>query len=182
MAVHKEKPFEDFIADHLTSNGWIAGDPKRWNRQGALDTDNLFAFLEESQPKKWERLQGIHGDNVQERFLSRLTKELDARGTIDILRRGVDDYGVRFQLCFFKPTHGMAPEAVELYGRNRVTVIQQVRFDPRSEDSVDLVFSVNGLPVATAELKSPTSGQDVNDAMAQYKKDRDPKHALFSGK
>jgi type I restriction enzyme R subunit len=182
MAVHMEKPFEDFIADYLVRHGWTAGDPKHWNRPLALDTDDLFIFLEESQPKKWQRLVGIHGENVQQRFLSRLTKELDARGTIDVLRRGVDDHGVRLQLCFFKPAHGMAPDAVELNRRNRLVVIQQVRFDPKSDESIDLVFCVNGLPVATAELKSPTSGQDVNDAMAQYKADRDPHLALFAGK
>src|SRR5207245_6042370 len=111
VAVHLEGPFEAFIADYLTNNGWIAGDPKRWHRELALDTDNLFGFLEQCQPKKWQRLCAIHGDNVQERFLGRLIKELDARGTIDVLRRGVDDHGVRVQLCFFKPAHGMAPEA-----------------------------------------------------------------------
>jgi type I restriction enzyme, R subunit len=182
VGVHLEKPFEDFLADHLTRHGWIAGDPKRWNRELALDPDNLFAFLEASQPKKWQRLVAIHADNVQERFLARLTKELDARGTIDLLRRGIEDHGVRLQLCFFRPAHGMAPEAVELYNRNRLIVTQQVHFDPRSKDSIDLVFCVNGLPVATAELKSPTSGQDVNHAIAQYRTDRDARLPLFAGK
>lgn len=182
MGVHREKPFEDFIAGYLMDHGWIAGDPKLWNRQLALDTANLFAFIEASQPKKWQRLTGVHGDNVKERFLGRLTKELDARGTIDVLRRGVDDHGERIQLCFFRPAHGMAPEAIELYDQNRVVVTRQVRFDPKSEDSVDLVFSVNGLPVATAELKSPTSGQTIDDAMKQYRQDRDPRLPLFSFK
>jgi type I restriction enzyme R subunit len=182
VGVHLEKPFEDFIAGHLTSHGWIAGDPKRWNRELAVDTDNLFVFLEGSQPKKWQRLVAIHGDNVRERFLARLTKEFDARGTIDLLRRGIEDHGVRIALCFFKPAHGMAPEAVELYNRNRLTVIQQVHFDPKSKESIDLVFCVNGLPVATAELKSPTSGQDVNHAITQYRADRDPRLSLFAGK
>ena len=182
MAVHREKPFEDFIADYLVNHGWIAGDPKLWNRHLALDTANLFDFIRASQPKKWERLIAVHGDNVEERFLGRLTKELDARGTIDVLRRGVDDHGERIQLCFFRPAHGMAPEAVELYNVNRLVVTQQVRFDPRSENSVDLVFSVNGLPVATAELKSATSGQTIDDAMKQYRQDRDPALPLFAFK
>ena len=182
MAVHKEKPFEDFIADHLTAQGWMRGDPKRWNRSAALDTDNVFAFLEASQPKKWQRLLAIHGDNIEVRILSRLTHELDARGTIDLLRRGIDDHGVRLDMCYFKPAHGLAPEATELYAHNRVEVIQQVHFDTRSEQSIDLVFCVNGLPVATAEVKSPTSGQTVEHAMKQYKEDRDPNLPLFAGK
>src|SRR5258708_23618984 len=89
MAVHKEKAFEDLIAETLVHNGWVTGDPTRWNRQLALDTDNLLAFLAESQPKKWQRLVASHGDNIQERFLSRLTRELDARRTIDVLRPGL---------------------------------------------------------------------------------------------
>jgi type I restriction enzyme, R subunit len=182
VGVHREKPFEDFIAGYLTDHRWIAGDPKLWNRQLALDTPNLFAFIEASQSKRWQRLIAVHGDNVEERFLGRLTKELEARGTIDVLRRGVDDHGERIQLCFFRPAHGMAPEAVDLYNLNRVVVTQQVRFDPRSEDSVDLVFSVNGLPVATAELKSATSGQTIDDAMKQYRQDRDPRLPLFAFK
>jgi type I restriction enzyme R subunit len=119
---------------------------------------------------------------VEERFLARLTKELDSRGTLDVLRHGVTDYGVTLRLCFFKPAHGMAPEAVDLYEKNRLVVTQQVHFDPNSEQSVDLVLAVNGIPVATAELKSQTSGQTVENAMHQYRHDRDPKLPLFSFK
>ncbi len=182
MGVHLERPFEEFIADYLSEHGWIAGDPKFWSRELALDTAHLIAFLEESQPKKWQRLTAVHGGQVQERFLARLTKELDSRGTIDVLRRGVEDHGVHLQLCFFKPAHGMAPEAVELYEHNLLIVTRQVHFDPKGEDSVDLVFSVNGIPVGTAELKSPTSGQNVQHAMTQYRRDRDPRLPLFAFK
>src|SRR5487761_1099375 len=181
-AVHLEGTFEAFIASELTRRGWIQGDPADWNQELALDTVQLFAFLEDSQPKQWAKLSGIHGDKVKERFLARLTKELDARGTLDVLRHGITDYGVTLRLSFFKPAHGMAPEAVNLYEKNRLVVTQQVHFDPKSEQSVDLVLAVNGIPVATAGLQSQTSGQTVENAMYQYRHDRDPKLPLFSFK
>ena len=182
MAVHLEQTFEGFIAEQLCVRGWIAGAASDWSRDLALDTRQLFAFIEESQPRKWAKLAEIHGGQLRERFLGRLTKELDSRGMLDVLRRGIDDHGERIRLCFFKPAHGMAPEAVELYNHNRLVVTEQLHFDPKSEQSIDLVLSVNGLPVATAELKSPTSGQDVNHAIAQYRRDRDPRLPLFSFK
>ena len=181
-SVHLEKSFEGFIAEYLAKRGWVAGDPGDWERELALDTVQLFQFLRESQPKKWAKLGGVHGEKLEERFLARLTKELEARGTLDVLRHGVTDYGVTLHLCFFKPSHGMAPEAVDLYDKNRLVVTQQVHFDPKSEESIDLVLSVNGVPVATAELKSQTSGQTVEKAMHQYRHDRDPKLPLFSFK
>ncbi len=181
-AVHLEGTFEAFIANQLAHRGWVQGDPSEWNREVALDTAQLFGFLQDSQPKEWAKLAGVHGEKLEERFLTRLTKELDARGTLGVLRHGISDYGVTVQLCFFKPAHGMAPEAVDLYDKNRLIVTQQVHFDPKSEQSMDLVFCVNGIPVATAELKSQTSGQTVENAMHQYRHDRDPKLPLFSFK
>ena len=181
-AVHTEGTFEAFIAGDLANRGWIQGDANDWNRELALDTAQLFAFLQDSQSKQWAKLGGVHGDKLEERFLARLTKELDSRGTLDVIRHGVTDYGVTLKLCFFKPAHGMAPEAVDLYAHNRLIVTQQVHFDPNSEQSVDLVLSVNGLPVATVELKNATSGQNVQDAMHQYRHDRDPRLPLFAFK
>jgi type I restriction enzyme R subunit len=181
-AVHLEGTFEGFIAGELTQRGWTHGDPKDWNREVALDTAQLFGFVADSQPKQWAKLAGIHGDKLHERFLARLIKELDSRGTLDVLRHGITDYGVTLRLCHFKPAHGMAPDALSLYEKNRLVVTQQVHFDPKSEQSVDLVMSVNGLPVATCELKSQTSGQTVENAMYQYRHDRDPKQPLFSFK
>jgi type I restriction enzyme, R subunit len=181
-AVHLEGTFEAYIAGELAQRGWIEGNPKDWNRELALDTAQLFAFLTGTQPKQWAKLIGVHGEKLEERFLARLTKELDGRGTLDVLRHGITDYGITFRLCFFKPAHGMAPEAVDLYHQNRLVVTQQVHFDPNSEQSVDLVLAVNGIPVATAELKSQTSGQTVENAMHQYRHDRDSKLPLFSFK
>jgi len=181
-AVHLEGTFEAFIAGELIHRGWIQGDPDDWNRELALDTPQLFAFLQDSQPKAWAKLGRVHGGKLEERFLARLTKELDVRGTLDVLRHGITDYGVTLRLCYFKPAHGMAPEALDLYEKNRLVVTQQMHFDPKSEQSVDLVLAVNGLPVATAELKSQTSGQTVEKAMHQYRHDRDPKLPLFSFK
>ncbi len=181
-AVHLEGTFEAYIARELTQRGWIQGDPNDWNRELALDTTQLFVFLRDSQPKQWAKLSGVHGDKLEERFLARLVKELDSRGTLDVLRHGVTDYGVTIRLCYFKPAHGMSPEALDLYQKNRLVVTQQVHFDPKSDRSVDLVLGVNGLPLATAELKSQTSGQTVEKAMHQYRHDRDPKLPLFSFK
>ena len=181
-SVHLEKTFEQFIQDHLGDDGWTVGDPADWNRELALDSVQLFAFIQASQPKEWAKLVASHGANVEEKFLARLTKELDSRGTLDVLRRGVEDLQAKVKLCFFKPAHGLAPEAVDLYAHSRVVVTRQVHYDPKSDKSIDLVLAVNGLPVATAELKSQTSGQNVKHAIHQYQTDRDPRLPLFAFK
>ena len=111
--------------------------------------------------------------------MQRLVKELDLRGTLDVLRNGIVDYGVRFKMAYFKPVTALNPETLAQYGHNRLTVTRQVYYSKKNRNSIDLVLGLNGLPVATVELKHQLAGQNVYDAMEQYKTSRDPQELIF---
>ncbi|MEX1177033.1 MAG: type I restriction endonuclease [Nitriliruptor sp.] len=113
-------------------------------------------------------------------FADRVAKELDTRGTVDVLRHGVVDLGVPFRLASFKPAHGLTPSLVERYEQNRLTVTRQLPFESGSTKTLDLALFVNGVPVATAELKNRLTGQSFEDAKEQYRTDRDPKNVSLS--
>jgi len=181
-AIHTETAFEEAITAHLTAHGYGQGAKQGFDLDLALDSAQTLAFIKDSQPEQWARLSVTHGLAVERLFLARLVKELDARGTLDVLRHGITDYGVPFKLAYFKPAHGMAPELAALYGKNRLTVTRQLRYSPKHANELDLALFVNGLPVATVELKNQFSGQTVQHAMVQYRRDRDPKDTLLSFK
>lgn len=184
MAVdHTEKGFENAIETHLVKyGGYHKGDPSNFNRELAMDTVTLFKFIQESQPKQWEKLRKIHGANVKEKFLNRLNKELNQRGMLDCLRHGITDYGVKFTLMFPLPASQLNPEAIHNYNLNHLTVTRQVKYSTKNENSLDMVISVNGLPTATLELKNPLTNQNVSHAKRQYCLDRDPKELIFQFK
>lgn len=179
----KERQFETDVVEALTTTGgYSLGVNGCYDVALGLDASELFAFVGATQIDAWNELIVRHGgdpDEAQTRFEQRLAGELDKRGTLDVLRRGVEDQGLRFQLAYFRPAHAKNPDLVEAYGKNRLTVARQLRYSSAHGNSVDLCLFVNGLPVATAELKHHLNGQTVDDAMAQYRKDRDRKDLLF---
>lgn len=179
----KEKQFETDVVESLVSHGsYSAGINQFYDVSLGFDASELFSFIGATQIKNWNELIVRHGgdaDDTQIKFKQRLASELDKRGTLDVLRRGVEDQGLPFQLAYFRPAHAKNPELVEVYGENRLTVTRQLRYSAAHGNSVDLCLSVNGLPVATAELKHHLNGQTVDDAIVQYQNDRDPKDLLF---
>ena len=183
MSITTENTFETAIEQALVQNGgYTIGDSTTYSQELGFFRDEILAFLQRSQPKKWEKISAIHGKDTENRVLQRLYKELDLRGCLDVLRKGFVDYGVRFQMAFFKPASGLNPDAVEIYNTNSLKVYRQVYYSKRNKNSVDIVLSLNGLPVATLELKNQFTGQNVNHAKNQYKDTRDPKEILFSFK
>lgn len=178
-----ENTFETAIAQALVQNGgYSIGDPNTYSKELGFFKDEILAFLQSSQPKKWEKISAIHGKDTENRVLQRLYKELDLRGALDVLRKGFVDYGVRFQMAYFKPASGLNPDAVQMYNCNRLKVYRQIYYSKKNKNSVDIVLGLNGLPVATLELKNQFTGQNVNHAKRQYKDTRDPKELLFSFK
>ncbi|MDP9476800.1 MAG: type I restriction endonuclease, partial [Actinomycetota bacterium] len=175
-----EKDVEATIEQHLLSSGYVKRDPKSYNRARCLDPEALFGFIYATQPEAWEKLKVQHGPEVKERFLKRLTKEIEVRGTLDVLRRGVVDLGSKFDLAYFKPETGLNEEHKRLYNANLFSVMRQVRYSEKNQNSLDLVLFLNGLPIITAELKNPLTNQTVQDAVAQYRKDRDSKEPLLA--
>ncbi len=178
-----EQAFEEAIEKSLIEKGgYVKGDPSDFSRELAFDSKAIFAFLKDTQPQSWEKLSEIHGSQVESKILQRLFKELDNRGTLDVFRNGFVDYGVRFKMAYFKPASRLNPETVALYNKNRLTVIRQVKYSLKNENSIDMLLCLNGLPVATVELKNQFTGQNAANAKWQYAADRDPNELLFKFK
>ncbi len=151
-----------------------------YNRELCLIPRDVIDFLITTQPRTWNRLRQHHGADVRERFLSRLARELERRGALDVLRRGIKDSGCKFQLAYFRPASGLNEETRRLHAANIFSVVRQLRYSTRTEQGLDLALFLNGIPFFTAELKNPLNGQDVQDAIRQYRNDRDPREPLFA--
>ena len=154
--------------------------PGDYHRALCLIPEETMDFLVATQPKEWKRLKDHYGAEVKERFLARLSEEVERRGVLDVLRNGVKDAGCKFRLAYFRPSSGLNPELRDLYRANQFAVVRQVPYSERNEKTLDLVLFLNGLPVFTAELKNPLNGQDVEAAIKQYKEDRDPREPLLT--
>ncbi|MDP2025699.1 type I restriction endonuclease subunit R [Sulfuriferula sp.] len=178
MSIHKEISFEAEICDTLAAQGWLyaEGDATQYDRARALFPADVIAWVQETQPKGWEALSKNHGASAEAVLLDRLRKSLDDRGTLDVLRHGVELLGLRqpLTLCQFKPALAMNAETVAKYQKNRLRVVRQVRYSLHNENAIDFVLFLNGLAVATVELKTDFT-QSVEDAVDQYRFDRNPK-------
>src|SRR6266540_4646297 len=186
-----EAAFEGFIANWLVAKGGYQavkndkeqGSPRDFDVGRGLDRPELFRFIGATQGSAWAELIKRYGGDAgvaQEKFLDRVASEVDKRGTVDVLRHGVVDHGVTVRLAYFQPAHGLTPELIERYRGNRLTVTRQLRYEPGSDRAVDLALLVNGIPVATAELKNQLTGQDVEQAVGQYRQDRDPRNLTLA--
>ena len=183
MSVHNKTAFEAAIEEHLiTYGGYIKGNPEDFSIEYAMDTKTLIKFLRDSQPRSWDKLYKIHGDSTEYKLIYRIHKELDNRGIPDVLRKGITDYGVTFSMAYFKPVSGLNPETEKLYKMNCLTVTRQVEYSKKNSNRLDMVLSINGLPVATVELKNQFTGQTVLNSIKQYKEDRDPDELIFKFK
>lgn len=184
MSKPNEGQFETLIEASLLASGYVKYVPSHFDRELGLDTSELFAFLGATQGKVWSDLiaRGYGGDAgaAQRGFAKRLATELSVRGTVDVLRHGVTDFGVLVELAYFKPAHGLTPDLLDLYAKNRVGVLRQFNYEVGSEKDIDLCLLVNGLPTATAELKNPLTSQTVEHAKKQYREDRDAKNVSLA--
>ncbi|MBN2560395.1 MAG: type I restriction endonuclease subunit R [Phycisphaerae bacterium] len=164
----------------LTPGGYQRRKPDDYDRELCLIPSDVIDFIYATQPKEWEKLKKLHGEDAKAKFLRRLASEIQKRGTIDVLRKGVKDHGCSFEMVCFKPSHGLNPEILERYQANLFSVVRQLEYSLKGKSSLDLGVFVNGLPIFTAELKDPFKGQDVTHAMRQYQFDRDPREPLFA--
>lgn len=182
---HLEKQLELEIEAHLLANGWVKGDPTAYNRDLGLDMDQLVTFIQATQPQAWDKLAKVHGSDVKARqkFGKRVAQELTARGVIAVLRSEVKDLGVSVKLAYFAPAHDLTPDLGVKYAANRLVVTRQAAVSESNPmDTVDLLLSLNGIPISTAELKTQTTGQSVEHAMKQYRYDRNPADLVFKSR
>ena len=177
MSLHKEIRFEDEICEALALRGWIfeTGVSAQYDRRRALFPEDTIAWVQETQPAAWQALEKSFGGRAHEVLLDRLRDQLTTRGTLEVLRNGIELHPVRgvLTLAQFKPASGMNPALTAKYSANRLRVVRQVRYSLANENCLDLVLFLNGIPVATAELKSDFT-QSVTDAVDQYRFDRLP--------
>lgn len=180
---HTEKGFEQAVEAHLLSRGYAQGDPRHFDPKLGFDPVTLAGFLADTQKAEWGKLAAYYGADAPAKVAGVVARNLDDRGTLDCLRHGVTDRGVKLRLAYFKPASSKNPDALARYAKNVLTVTRQVHYSTKDQNvSVDLVLGLNGLSLATAELKNPFTGQTVHDAVRQYREDRDPKEPLFRWK
>lgn len=177
----RESGFEEFIERELADlHKYRLRQSSAYNKNLCLDNELVLEFIQNTQGDKWQELVEQHGDEAAERLLFRIDEEIAARGLLNVLREGVTDHGVRLQLAFWKPEDERNPQTLAEYEGNILSVMRQVKYSLKNENCLDLVIFVNGLPVFTFELKNQFTGQNVINAISQYKTDRDPKEKLLS--
>ena len=179
---HSEAAFETVIEAHLLENGYVPVAREGFDRERAIFPETVLAFIRETQPKEWAKLESLHGDKTDEQILGDLCKWMDTNGALATLRHGFKCYGRTLHAAYFKAAHELNPVLEACYAANRLGLTRQLHFSPRSEKSLDVTLSLNGIPVATVELKNPLTGQRVEDARRQYKQDRDPREPIFEFK
>ncbi|MDO9267810.1 MAG: DEAD/DEAH box helicase family protein [Methylobacter sp.] len=190
--------FQNDMIKHLIANGWLLGKPENYNRELALYPEDLLGFVKESQDTEWQKFCTLYPNNPEQKFLERVAtqlnkadpnaanKEMRTFGTLGVLRHQLRDRGTRFSLCQFKPEHDLNPDTLARYQQNRLRVVPELVYSPWASEEhwvqngtkakawrIDLVLFVNGLPVATLELKSEFK-QAVQNAIKQYKTTRHP--------
>lgn len=198
-----EKGLESLIMRHMTGGdgllispidaasekgsngaGYFAGSPKDYDRTHCVDVVQIFAFLQATQPLELKKLAIADYNDPKDinraKFLARLSSEVTKRGVIDVLRRGVADGPANFELFFGTPSEGNA-KAGELYAKNRFSITRQLAYsNDQTRRALDLCLFINGLPIATFELKNSITKQTAEDAVEQYRRDRDPREPLFA--
>ncbi len=175
----KEQAFEATVESMLLNVGWVKGVREDWDVEKALFAEPTIAFMRDTQPEQWNKAAQLLGDDLEPRIIEILLKELDTKGSLHVLRHGFRFHGQTLRLAYFKPAHSLNEEALKRFERNELSVTRQVRCHPGKGHEIDLLFALNGIPVATCELKNPMTGQTWKSAIRQYQQDRDPNAPLF---
>jgi len=174
-----EAAFEIAIEAVLLNHGYARVGAQGFDRERAIFPDEVLAFIRATQGTVWDKLEALHGEQTGARVLESLCKWLDTHGALATLRHGFKCFGRTLRVAFFRPAHGLNPELEARYQANRLGLTRQLHFSPRSEKSLDVVLSVNGIPVVTLELKNPLTGQTAANAIHQYRHERDPREPIF---
>ena len=164
----------------LPSGGYLKHVPDDYDRTLCLITRDVLDFVLATQPREWKRLSEHHGTMVEEQFLKRLATEIGRRGALNVLRTGIRDMGCKFNLAFFRPASGLNEETKRLHAANLFSAVRQLHYSEKNSKSLDMALFLNGIPIFTAELKNPLTGQSVADAIRQYRTNRDPREPLLA--
>ena len=178
---HREIVFEAAIEASLLAGGYVKGDPADYDPEIAIDRRQSLSWLQASQPDVLQKLRQQYGPEAEATFFKQLARNLDQFGSLHVLRNGFTIVpAIHVKMCQFKPASGMNPTIAAHYAANILSVMRQVRYNPRQPaKALDLALFINGVPIASAELKSPTSGQTYRHAEKQYRSDRSPTESLI---
>ena len=182
---HTEYAFETTIEHHLTTvGGYEKGDRDGFDTERGLFVGDVIAFIQKTQPKEWEYLSNLQKEKIEETLLDDLCRALNSshEGYLSVLRHGFKCFGKLFRVAYFAPASGMNPDTQALYTANRITVTRQFRYSAKHGNTLDVTLALNGIPIATLELKNPMTAQNWRHAVTQYKNDRDPSDMIFQFK
>src|SRR5437763_5020522 len=185
QGIHQPSPLygpatSNLTPDNVAPGGYHKHTSEEYDKALCLIPEDVLNFIYATQPKEWDKFKKQHEGDARTPFLQRLSSELRTRGTLHVLRKGIKANGCRFQLAYFIPSSGLNYDLLNLYGANLFSEIRQLHYSERNNNSLDLVLFLNGLPIFTAELKNPFTGQNVENAIKQYRFDRDPREPLFA--
>ena len=181
-ARHTEEAFEIVVEGVLLANSYASIASDKFDRASAIFPDAVLDFIRATQPKEWKALEALHGEKTGAQVLADLVKWIDANGSLATLRHGFKCYGKTLRVATFKAAHDLNAELEARYAANIVSVTRQLRYSVRNDNELDLVLSVNGIPVVSIELKNAMTRSTVEDAIRQYRNDRDPREPIFEFK
>lgn len=178
----QEIHFEEAIEHHLLNNNYEKGDSKDYDPELCLEKERFITFIQSTQPKKWEALETIHGDETANVVVADFRKHVGTQGVLKVIREGFKCYGKKLKVAYFLPNNQLNDETLTLYGKNTLSVTRQLYFSATDKKSLDMVLFLNGIPVVTLELKNKFTGQSTAHSIKQYKNDRDPNQPIFQFK
>lgn len=177
---YNEKRFEQDIESYLLSEGgYIRSDMSTYNKEKAIDMVKLISFIKTSQPKQWERYVRNYQEDTEKKLYKRLNEEIEDKGILFVLRHGINDRGVKLNVAYFRPETTLNPEVIRLYNTNILTCTRQFAYSTENRNTIDMVLSLNGIPIVALELKNQITGQSVENAKNQFMYDRNPKELCF---
>ena len=175
----KEKNFENDIESYLLSHGYVKGNQDTYDKGKAIDMPVLISFIQATQPKMWQRNVNVYGDKAEKQLYTIFQQNVDQNGLVHVLRYGVKDRGMDLRFAYFAPASNLNEELVQKYKSNILTCTRQFSYSTQNHNTIDVVLSLNGIPVVALELKNQLTGQSVENAKRQFMYDRDEKEFCF---
>src|SRR5690554_1593149 len=151
-----------------------------YDKEKAIDMDTFLRFIKSSQPKEWERYEKIYREKSEEAIYKRFDESVKMHGLLSVLRDGVTDRGIRFKFAFFKPESSLNQKVIDNYNSNILTLTRQFYYSSQNRNSIDMVLSLNGIPIIGLELKNQLTGQTVDNGKYQFIENRNPREKCFN--
>ncbi|MGO1529311.1 MAG: DEAD/DEAH box helicase family protein, partial [Senegalia sp. (in: firmicutes)] len=178
---YKEIRFESDIESYLLNHGgYEKGDMSNYDKEKAIDMEALLRFIKSSQAKAWERYEKIYREKAEEALYKRFDESVNMHGLLKVLREGIRDRGVKFKFAFFKPESKLNQKVIDKYKQNILTLTRQFYYSTSNKNSIDMVLSLNGIPLVALELKNQLTGQNVDNGKSQFIENRNPREKCFN--